>query len=205
MTSQGGKAESTCPQNQPNLAQTLAPGSDGLQNRHLSLFQHPAWKSAGGLRSTPAHVTFTPRRQRSPLPTPSAARNPALASGGSKLVPFQQNLHKSMCSSPPIPKAQRLGAEKLERAASWKTQVTEQTQNCPLAAQPTDVPHRAGISAPGVGWVSPSTFTGARKPNTLGLGDYSTRGAQATRALELTRSGEGDFWRRRRKDVGPRT
>lgn len=48
-------------------------------------------------------------------------------------------------------------------------------------------------------------FTGARKPDTLGLGDYSTRRAQATRALALTRSGEGGFWRRRRQDLGPRT
>lgn len=45
---------------------------------------------------------------------------------------------------------------------------------------------------------------GAPKPEALGLGYHSTREAQATGALERTRSGEGGSWRRKRQDLDQR-
>lgn len=71
-------------------------------------------------------------------------------------------------------------------------------------------PRQAGFPKPGEGW-------GVRGPPALQLRsrargsptpwawcNYSTRRAQANRTPELTRSGEGGSWRRKRQDLGQR-
>lgn len=83
-------------------------------------------------------------------------------------------------------------------------QGTERTQNRPLASRP-GLAERGLPRGWGRGRGRPAPVAGEREPGTLGRGDPSARGAQATRALALTRSGDGRFWRRRRQALGPST
>lgn len=157
-------------------------------------------------------MTFTWRRSvpcpHDPYPE-MRARSSALLPGGYKLASCQRNQEKPTCSAPPITKCTKAACREGARNDSKRGDLSCADQTLPLPARfpARPAPRQAGFPGPEVDWGSPNSpvpFTGAREPYILGLGNYSTRGAQANGALELTRSGEGGSWRRKRQDLGQR-
>lgn len=178
MTSPTGKAESTCPQNQPSLAQTQLPVHTSYRTGTCHYFD-PRPGSCRPPGSAPRTRDLYPSCRRSPPPSPprsprplgAPARNPAHLPSDAVLGPFQQNLHTPTCPEPPTTKCTKAPCgQRRGTRASRKTQVTEQTQNCPHASRSIPAA-RWGfplLESGGVPRGSPVPFTG--RPETRGPG-----------------------------------
>ena len=77
LTSPSGKAESTCPQNQPNLVQTQRLGNRSYRTGTCHYYDSGS-RTCPQLGSCPRAHDLYPGRPRSPLPNPPPARSAAL-------------------------------------------------------------------------------------------------------------------------------
>lgn len=107
MTSPKGKAESTCSQNQPKLAQTRRPVHAGYRTGTCHYPDPERGDCGPQLSTTPAHMTFTPTTRGVPLAPARRAHRPETPPSSPAATtsrPTNKNLHKPTCPAPPTTK-----------------------------------------------------------------------------------------------------
>lgn len=124
MTSPSGKAESTCPQNQPNLVQTQRLGNRSYRTGTCHYYDSGS-RTCPQLGSCPRAHDLYPGRPRSPLPNPPPARSAALrprpppGRRQSRLLPTKSpQTHVPRAPPPRKPKGCARGRERAGRHKS---------------------------------------------------------------------------------------